>query len=60
MKYDFECKELVGAEPCGFKSSGWDTKKLRDKRAKQHLEEHETGEPMQELADFRSENGVKV
>lgn len=52
--YDFECKK------CEFKSSGWTSATLRDRRAVQHMEEHETGEPMQELADFRNDNGVKV
>lgn len=56
MKYDFNCE----VPDCGFQSSGWDTEKLRDRRAAQHLEEHDTQEPMQELHDFRVENGVEV
>lgn len=52
--FDFECSE------CPFASTGWATKELRDLRKKQHLDEHETGEPMQELHEFRVENGVDV
>jgi hypothetical protein len=52
--YDFEC------DKCPFKSTGWTKANWRDKRAVQHMEEHETGEPMQELGEFRAENGVDV
>lgn len=41
----FECE-------CGFSSSGWEKKKMRDERAKQHLAEHEHGAVMPELAEF--------
>lgn len=43
---DYECRE------CGFTSTGWDTKKASTARGKQHQAEHESGEPMPELADF--------
>lgn len=53
---DFNC-EVPG---CGFQSTDWPTPELRDTRAAQHLDEHETEEPMQELHDFRVDNGVEV
>ena len=54
--YDYECDE----KDCPFVSTGWSNAKLRDKRAIQHKKEHEDGEPMQELHEFRVENGVQV
>lgn len=50
-KYDAVCT-------CGFASIGWDKKKHADERMAQHLEEHASGEPMEELADFRTRNGI--
>jgi len=58
MSFDFKCK--ICPPETAFESTGWKTKKLRDARAAQHMEEHETGEPMQELHEFRIENGVEV
>ena len=52
--FDFEC------DKCPFKSTGWPKANIRDRRAVQHYEEHDTGEPMQELGEFRKENGVTV
>jgi hypothetical protein len=53
--HDFTCDiEERGAE-CGFTSTGWPTKADRDARAKQHKAEHESGQPMPELADFTRE-----
>jgi hypothetical protein len=49
--HDFECPD------CGWLSRGWATKKARDERGRQHKAEHETGEPMSELADFERSNG---
>lgn len=45
--YDVECE-------CGWVSAGWDRKKDADARRAQHHEEHETNEPMPELAVFRA------
>lgn len=42
---------------CGFASTDWPTKKLANDRGKQHQTEHETGKPMPELADFRTQEG---
>jgi hypothetical protein len=42
---DYTCKG------CGFTSTGWPTKKAADSRGKQHQTEHETGDPMPELAE---------
>lgn len=47
--HDFVCSE------CGFTSSGWPTKTARDQRGRQHKAEHESGEPMPELAEFRKD-----
>jgi hypothetical protein len=43
--HGFECND------CGFTSDGWPTKKARDARMRQHRAEHETGDPMPELAE---------
>jgi hypothetical protein len=51
--HDYECPE----PNCEFISAGWGTKKARDERGRQHKAEHETREPMQELADFERSNG---
>jgi hypothetical protein len=52
--YGFECPR----PGCGFRSDGWRLKKHSVARAKQHDEEHETGEPMPELADFKTHEGI--
>lgn len=51
---DFECRK------CPFVSTGWPTKKLADARGQQHLDEHETREPMQEVEGFRQAHGLVV
>ena len=48
------------ANPCGFKTVGWPTKKLAEARIAEHATEHDTGEPMRELQDFRTDHGVGV
>lgn len=47
--YVFTCAD------CGFESSGWSSKQKATARGAEHKAEHESGEPMRELADF--ENG---
>lgn len=37
---------------CGWTSRGWGSEELAAKRGQQHQEEHETLEPMPELAEF--------
>lgn len=54
--FDFKC-ELSGCD--NFESTGWATPELRDKRAAEHLAEHEQLEPMSELKDFRELHGVE-
>jgi hypothetical protein len=49
--YDAECA-------CGFTSSGWALKKHATERIDAHRAEHETGEVMSELHDFRAERGL--
>ena len=52
MAYDYECP--VGQDgplPCGFVSRGWPTKKAAAERGAQHQAEHDSGEPMPELAE---------
>lgn len=49
--YDFECA-------CGFTSTGWAQKKQATARGAEHTAEHETGEPMRELVEFRQELGL--
>lgn len=57
--WDFRCPYPFG---CGqdepFSSVGWATRDLAAKRARQHIDEHETGEPMQELHAFRVDQGL--
>ena len=43
---------------CGFTSSGWALKKHAQARIDEHTAEHESGEPMRELQDFRVEVGL--
>lgn len=53
--HDYECDE----PGCGFTSTGWETKTLKDARARSHKIEHEQGEVMLELADFRDFHSSK-
>lgn len=62
--WTFQCPGVPG-DPCGdpntgqpFHSSGWPTKDVANARGAQHLNEHENGEPMPELAEFRAEHGL--
>jgi hypothetical protein len=62
--WTFQCPGVFGS-PCGdpgsgrpFHSSGWPTKATATARGEQHLAEHETGEPMPSLEDFRAEHGL--
>jgi hypothetical protein len=48
------------AQPCGFLTSGWPTKALATERIGQHAAEHDTGEPMPELEEFRQAKGLTV
>ena len=40
--------------PCGFVSRGWPTQEAADATGAAHEKEHETGEPMPELADRKA------
>jgi hypothetical protein len=53
--HDFTCDTVERGAECGFTSTGWPTKADRDARAAQHKAEHESGQPMPELADFTRE-----
>lgn len=44
--YDGECAL------CGFQSIGWERKKDASERMDAHLAEHETGEPMPDMAEW--------
>jgi hypothetical protein len=48
------------ANPCGFKTVGWPTKKLAEARIAEHAGEHETGEAMRDLQAFREDHGIIV
>jgi hypothetical protein len=48
--HDYVCPE----EGCGWTSRGWDTKKAATERGKEHKAEHETGDPMPELAETKA------
>ncbi len=50
-----------GACSCrGFTTTGWPTKARAEARVGQHLEEHATGEPADELATFRGDTPAAV
>ena len=63
--YDFRCPYPVG---CGtpdtgddhvpFNSTGWNRRDDAVERGKQHIREHETGEPMPELGYYRAARGL--
>jgi hypothetical protein len=53
--HDYECPD----PGCGFVSAGWETKAMRDARGRSHKIEHEQGEAMLELADFRKFHASK-
>lgn len=53
MKFEFVCDE----PRCGFSSTNWDTTEQAQERFDQHLQEHATGEPMIELADYQQSVG---
>jgi hypothetical protein len=51
-KFAYVCPMRQGTPgECGWVSYGWDTKKGAAERGAQHQAEHETGEPIPELAD---------
>lgn len=45
---------------CGWRSTGWADVEHAKARAQQHADEHTSGEPAQELHDFRLERGIVV
>lgn len=63
--WTFQCPGVQG-DPChgpdgvAFRSSEWPTKKSATARGAQHFASHKDQTPMQELHDFRVENGLVV
>ena len=63
--WGFQCPGVQGS-PCGtpgvapFSSTGWPTKKTAAARGAQHFAEHKGEGPMQELHDFRVDQGLVV
>jgi len=64
--WDFQCPGVEGS-PCGdpatgqpFVSTGWPTKKAATARGEQHLAEHRGEDAMQELDEFRRDQGLVV
>lgn len=60
--WDFQCPKTDGS--CGdaeasFRSTGWRTRDLAEKRGQQHLDEHDGGDAMPSLDIFRIENGLQ-
>lgn len=43
---------------CGYKTTGWPTPEVAAERLAQHANEHETGELMEPLEDFRDRLGL--
>lgn len=61
--YDFRCPYPTGCgetgdDTPGFSSVGWADRKHAVDRGKTHIHEHETGEPMPELHEFRVARGL--
>ena len=50
---DFQCPK------CEFVSRGWATEEQAAARGAEHLNEHETGQPMTELVAFEKSVGFK-
>lgn len=50
---DFQCPK----PGCEFASLGWATDEQADARGAEHLNEHDTGEPMTELVAFEQSVG---
>lgn len=62
--WDFHCPGIQGSA-CGdvgvpFSSTGWPTKKAALARGQQHFDDHKGIAPMQELAEFRRDQGLVV
>lgn len=61
LVFDFKCPYTAGClgdNGDSFGSYGWNERKHAVERGKQHIAEHETGQPMLELADFWAEQGL--
>jgi hypothetical protein len=52
------CGDLATGTP--FLSAGWPTKKAALARGQQHFDEHKGIAPMQELEEFRRDQGLSV
>ena len=64
--WTFQCPGIQGS-PCGdlatgqpFVSSGWPSKKVAAARGAQHFDEHKGVGLMQELGEFRRDQGLVV
>ncbi|MCA1570783.1 MAG: DUF4192 domain-containing protein [Chloroflexi bacterium] len=49
-----------GADGVPFNSSGWPSKAIATARGEQHEAEHEKGEPMPSLEEFRTAHKVEI
>jgi hypothetical protein len=65
--WDFACPGVIGdfcgepaADAPNFTSTGWPTKAAATARGQQHFDQHKSGAPMQELHDFRVDQGLVV
>jgi len=56
----FTCHAQPGATPCGFRSSGWRTKRLAELRAAQHDAEHQDHRVMQDVNEFMAEHDANA
>lgn len=54
------CTSALCGDRVPFRTTGWPTKKSATERILQHRVEHETGEVMQPLEEFRAERGLSV
>jgi len=53
-------KGYAGVCECGYVTDGWPTVKLAAERVGQHTVEHETGQRMELLSEFRDRHGLKA
>lgn len=55
---DEETGHFDGMCLCGYKTSGWPQAPIASERIEQHRTEHETGELMEPLSEFRARHGL--
>ena len=55
---DVETDSYAGLCSCGYNTTGWPKQKIASERIGQHFNEHQTGEFMEPLSEFRKRHGL--